>query len=190
LSFEIIDKKLNGLILLQPRIFEDNRGIFFEAFRKDLLTEVGVDEHFVQDNQSTSQKNVIRGLHFQWNQPLGKLISVVRGEALFVELDIRKNSPTFGQHSTFLLDDKNHNLLWVPFGFANGFCSKEDNTVVNYKCTAYWNPKCEAGILWDDKELNIDWQLNNEDKLIISEKDKLNYTFEEWQGREESGRVL
>lgn len=189
MSFEVIDKALNGLILLKPRVFADERGFFMESYREDLLSEIGINERFVQDNHSKSQKNVLRGMHFQWDKPLGKLIRVTNGSAKFVELDIRKNSTTLGQHKEYILSSENKLMLWVPFGFANSFLSLEDDTEVMYKCTAYWNQKAEAGILYNDPALNINWEVDEKD-LIISPKDKQNYTLEEWLKNENSNFIL
>lgn len=188
MAFEIIQEELNGLKLIKSQVFADERGFFMESYREDLLAEIGITERFVQDNHSKSQKNVLRGMHFQWDKPLGKLIRVTNGSAKFVELDIRKNSPTLGQHREFILNSENKYQLWVPFGFANSFLSLEDNTEVLYKCTAYWNPKAEAGIIYNDPTLNINWGIDEKD-LIISPKDKQNYTLAEWLGRNESGLV-
>lgn len=188
MSFEIIDKALNGLILIKPRVFEDERGFFMESYREDILSELGINDKFVQDNHSKSQKNVLRGMHFQWDKPLGKLIRVTGGSAKFVELDIRKKSKTFGQYRDYILSSENKLMLWVPFGFANSFLSLEDDTEVMYKCTAYWNPTAEAGILYNDPTLNIYWGIK-ENQLIISEKDKMNYTLEEWAKNENSNLI-
>lgn len=188
MSFEVIDTALTGLILIKPRVLSDERGFFMESYREDLLSEIGINEKFVQDNHSKSQKNVLRGMHFQWDKPLGKLIRVTNGSAKFVELDIRKKSLTLGQYKEYILSAENKLMLWVPFGFANSFLSLEDDTEVLYKCTAYWNPKCEAGILYNDPALNMDWGID-ESNLIISEKDKLNYTLEEWVKNENSNLI-
>jgi dTDP-4-dehydrorhamnose 3,5-epimerase len=188
LAFEIIQEDLNGLKLIKPQVYEDERGFFMESYREDFLAEIGINERFVQDNHSKSQKNVLRGMHFQWDKPLGKLIRVTSGSAKFVELDIRRNSKTLGEHKEYILDSNNKHLLWVPFGFANSFLSLEDNTEVLYKCTAYWNPKAEAGILYNDPALNINWGIDVKD-LIISPKDQKNYKLAEWLKRDESELV-
>lgn len=185
MAFEIIQEDLNRLKLIKPQVFEDERGFFMESYREDLLAEIGINERFVQDNHSKSQKNVLRGMHFQWDKPLGKLIRVTNGSAKFVELDIRRNSKTLGEHREYILSAENKYLLWVPFGFANSFLSLEDNTEVLYKCTAYWNPKAEAGILYNDPTLNITWGVDEKD-LIISPKDKQNYKLADWLKRDES----
>lgn len=173
-----ISDYLNGLILFEPTVFEDSRGFFLESYRKSDLEKEGIFVDFVQDNHSKSQKNVLRGLHYQIEPPMGKLIRVTKGSALVIELDIRVNSDTFGQHEKFLLTAQNKQILWVPAGFANGFYTLEGDTEVQYKCTSYWNPEGEGSILWNDEVLNIDWQADNP---IISQKDSEAMTIEEYK---------
>jgi dTDP-4-dehydrorhamnose 3,5-epimerase len=160
---------LPGLLEITPRIFEDERGFFFESYNRDAFVKAGLDMVFVQDNQSFSQKGVVRGLHFQhkpWGQ--GKLARVLVGRALDVVVDIRRSSPTFGQHFTLELDAKRQNMIWVPEGFAHGFTALED-TVFHYKCTNTYHKNSESGILWNDPSLGIDWQV---DHPIVSAKDE------------------
>jgi dTDP-4-dehydrorhamnose 3,5-epimerase len=177
MSLELIEEHLDGIKIFKPRIFYDERGCFYESFRRDELYKLGIIDEFVQDNNSISKKNVIRGMHFQWDKPQGKLIRVVRGGAIFREIDIRLDSPNFGKHAEIELSDKNSLIMWIPPGFANGFASLEDDTIVNYKCTSYWNPKGEACISWNDPQANIDWRINSP---IVSEKDGQGLTIEEW----------
>jgi dTDP-4-dehydrorhamnose 3,5-epimerase len=185
MPFNIIDKALSGLLLIEPKAFSDDRGYFMESFKASDFEKLGIVEDFVQDNHSVSKKNTVRGLHFQWDRPMGKLLRVTRGAARFVELDIRKNSPTLGQHYTTILSEENKNLLWVPAGFGNGFLALEDNTEVLYKCTAEWNPKAESCIRWNDPELHIDWGII-EGEALLSGKDAQADTLQQWLSREES----
>jgi len=160
---------LEGLVEFKPRIFEDNRGHFFESYNKDLFHKLGFDWVFVQDNQSFSHKNVLRGLHFQ-REPFaqGKLVKVVSGKALDVVVDVRKTSPTFGQNVTVILDAATNNMLYIPEGFAHGFYALED-CIFQYKCTKVYHKESETGIRWNDPTLNIDWGCSSP---IISEKDQ------------------
>ncbi|MBI2794673.1 MAG: dTDP-4-dehydrorhamnose 3,5-epimerase [Ignavibacteria bacterium] len=168
MSFEILSKHLNGIIVLRTARFEDHRGFFEELYRVDALWKLGVEEVFVQDNRSNSHRNVIRGLHYQFRPPMGKLIRVVAGSAQFIELDIRKDSPTFGRHVEIELSDSNNKLLWVPPGFANGFCALTDTVDVIYKCTAIYNPLGEGSINPLDPALGIKWFVTD---AILSERD-------------------
>lgn len=183
MSLKLIDKKLNGLLLIEPPLFVDERGFFMESYRQDELVKYGLEENFVQDNHSGSIQNTLRGLHFQWNKPQGKLIRVTRGEALFVEVDIRNKSKTFGKYEKFVLSDSNRHILWVPPGFANGFLVLSEWCEVQYKCTAYYNAVGEGSILWNDKDLGIDWGCENP---IISDKDRNAMSFNEWLEKPES----
>lgn len=183
LNLKIVGKYLNGLVLLEPTLYSDNRGSFMETFKSDVFTEFGLPVHFIQENLSSSHKNVIRGLHFQWNKPQGKLISVLSGSAKFVELDIRKRSNTFSRYWSGTLSSESNLILWVPPGFANGFLALEDNTRVVYKCTEIWNPKGESAIRYNDPKLKIEWGV---DQPIISEKDMNAGTFDEWVAKPES----
>jgi len=165
---------IEGLIELIPRIFEDERGHFFESYNKPLFASLGLPFDFVQDNQSFSTKGVLRGLHFQ-NEPFaqGKLVRVITGQVLDVAVDCRPESPTFGQYETFLLDAKLANMAWIPEGFAHGFVALEDS-IFSYKCTNVYNKQAEGGIRWDDPDLNINWGILNPN---VSEKDQILPTF-------------
>ncbi|MEQ8909213.1 MAG: dTDP-4-dehydrorhamnose 3,5-epimerase [Vicingaceae bacterium] len=167
----IIEKtKIEGLLIIKPRVFPDERGYFFESYNQNKFEANGLNMRFVQDNISKSDKNVLRGLHFQLPPfAQGKLVHVIRGSVLDVALDIRKHSPTYGQHHTILLSEENKTQFYVPEGFAHGFVTLEDNTIFSYKCTNLYNPEAEGSIIWNDKDLNIDWQARNP---IISEKDQ------------------
>lgn len=166
---EVIETELKGLFVIKPKVFEDERGYFFESYSKKLFEEAGLDINFVQDNQSLSQKGVLRGLHFQ-NPPhaQGKLVRVITGAVLDVVVDIRKDSKTYGKWYGLELTEKNKWMMYVPPGFAHGFLTLENNTVFSYKCTDFYNKASEDCLLWNDKELNINW---NFDKPLLSAKD-------------------
>lgn len=167
---EVTESRIKGLLLLRPKVFRDERGYFFESYRSDILMEAGLNLVFVQDNESKSQKGVLRGLHFQ-NPPhsQGKLVRVIKGAALDVAVDIRKESPTYGQHMTYELTEDNKTMLWIPEGFAHGFLTLENDTIFQYKCTGYYNKEAEGSIRWNDPELGIDWQILSP---VVSDKDK------------------
>lgn len=171
---------LDGVLVLTPTIYGDERGYFFESFnQKQFEVAVGKEVTFVQDNQSKSQKNVLRGLHFQ-NPPhaQGKLVRVLSGRVLDVAVDIRKDSPTYGQHLTFELDTLSNKMVWLPEGIAHGFVALEDETVFFYKCTNYYNKESEDCILWNDANLNINWKI---EPPILSKKDKEGKSFHSFQ---------
>ena len=165
---QIIPTSIEGLIELQPKIFADDRGFFFESFNDKVFDQLGLPTSFLQDNQSFSKKGVIRGLHLQlppYSQ--GKLVKVMTGKVMDVVVDLRPGSATFGKHEKVLLTADKNNLLWVPEGFAHGFVALEDS-IFYYKCTNNYHKQAESGIRWDDPELNIDWGI---DHPLISDKD-------------------
>lgn len=167
----IIETELKGLLIIEPQVFEDERGYFFESFNVEKWKELRGDvPDFVQDNESMSQRGVLRGLHFQ-KPPFaqGKLVRVTQGSVLDVAVDLRTDSITYGQHHIVVLSAQNKRLFYVPPGFAHGFVALEDNTQFNYKCTNYYNKESEGCINWEDTTLNIDWGVKDP---IISEKDK------------------
>ena len=168
MKFNLITQ-MAGPVLIEPAIFYDDRGFFFESFSNRLKEIVEIEYEFVQDNQSVSCSNVIRGLHFQ-SPPYeqGKLVRVVSGVALDVIVDIRKTSPTFGKHFSVILNAVENKMFWIPPGFAHGFASLESNTIFLYKCTAPYNKESESGIIFNDQDLNIDWSIANP---LVSEKD-------------------
>lgn len=168
--------QLEGLLLIEPKIFQDDRGFFFESFNKEKYKEIlGGNIDLVQDNISVSKKNVLRGLHFQ-SPPFaqGKLVTVIKGRVLDVAVDLRKDSATYGQYQSIELSAENKLQFWVPPGFAHGFLALEDETIFSYKCSNYYSPKHENTILWNDANLSIDWKINNP---IISDKDKVGDDF-------------
>lgn len=172
---QIEETPLSGLLIVKPRVFPDERGYFYEAYNAKTLKENGLDVTFVQDNISMSQRGVLRGIHFQ-KPPFaqGKLVQVLRGAVLDLAVDLRKDSPTYGKHFSYVLSEENKTQLYVPEGFGHGFVTLEDDTLFSYKCTNFYNKESEGSILWNDKDLNIDWQIEDP---IISEKDQLAESF-------------
>ncbi len=162
---------IEGLLIIEPQVFTDPRGYFYESYNKEKFVAAGINFEFVQDNQSLSQKGIVRGLHFQ-TPPFdqGKLVRVIHGAVLDVAVDIRKNSPTYGQNFSIELSAQNRTMFYIPPGFAHGFETLEDNTIFLYKCTDVYNKQCEGGLLWNDTDLGIKWQSSNP---LISEKDKI-----------------
>lgn len=148
---------LPGVLLVTPEVFSDDRGFFLESFNARTFAAAGLPTAFVQDNHSRSAAGVVRGLHYQLEQPQGKLVRAVRGAVMGVALDIRVGSPTFGRWTTFRLDDENHCLVWIPPGFAHGFCALAEGTDVVYKCTDFYTPTDDRGVFWNDPELAIPW---------------------------------
>lgn len=169
---------LKGCFVITPHVIKDQRGYFFESFNKaQFEAQTGIVTNFIQDNQSLSSKGVLRGLHFQTGTfAQAKLVRVITGSVLDVCVDLRLESPTFGKHVSVVLDAVNHKQLYVPRGFAHGFLVLEDHTIFSYKCDNYYNKASEAGIIYNDKTLNIDWNFS-EENLILSEKDKALPTF-------------
>lgn len=164
-----IPTRLAGLLHLAPDVHGDDRGFFVETFRSDALASLGVSDEFVQDNHSRSRRGTLRGLHFAIGRGQGKLVRAARGSIVDVVVDIRRSSPTFGQHEAFELDDVAHHQLWVPVGFAHGFLVASDVADVCYRVTAYYDPELERGIAWDDPQLGIAWP---EREPLLSERDR------------------
>ena len=174
---EVIKTKIKGLLIVEPQVFGDERGFFLETYNQEKYKEAGIKYDFVQDNLSKSAKGVLRGLHYQVNPyAQGKLIQVIQGAVLDVAVDIRFGSPTFGQHVSVELNEKNKKQFWVPPGFAHGFISLENNTIFSYKCAGLYSPESERGIAWNDSDLNIDWKIKNP---TVSEKDGKNKLFKD-----------
>ena len=161
--------RLAGLVVIEPRVFADERGFFQELFHRGRFAEAGLDVDFVQDNLSRSKANVVRGLHYQIEQPQGKLVRVLRGEIFDVAVDLRRSSPTFGQWEGFRLSEENQLAVYIPPGFAHGFCVLSDLADVLYKCTALYAPQHERTLLWNDPTVNVDWPLAK--PAIVSGKD-------------------
>ena len=184
---------IEKLFVIKPLVFKDNRGFFYESYNKKNFFELGIKDEFVQDNHSKSQKNVLRGLHFQKNFPQGKIIRVIKGKIYDVVVDLRQESSTFGKWFGVELSEENRFMLYIPKGFAHGFLTLEDDTEVLYKTTDYYNPEDEGGIIWNDKDINIEWNFEKynlkEEDLILSEKDTKHQSFKEYVKEEICLRV-
>jgi dTDP-4-dehydrorhamnose 3,5-epimerase len=169
----ITETNLQGCFIIEPIVYRDERGCFFESFNQQTFhKKTGINIDFVQDNQSISQRGVVRGLHFQKGAyAQAKLVSVLKGSVLDVVVDLRKNSTTFGQQFSCILSEENKKQLFVPRGFAHGFSALENDTIFSYKCDNYYNKESESGIIYNDPQLDIDWMLS-ENEIIVSEKDK------------------
>jgi len=178
---KISKTKINGLIIITPKVFFDDRGSFFESWNSYQFNNVGINDIFDQDNQSISSKNVLRGLHFQ-NPPYAqsKLVRVIKGSVLDVAVDLRKSSPTYGKHHSLILSGENKISFYIPKGFAHGFLSLEDNTIFSYKCSGKYNKISEESLIWNDRDLEIDWGISNP---IVSEKDLNAKYFNEFKSK-------
>ena len=170
---KVTETSLAGVLIIEPKVFGDQRGFFLESFQLERYREFGIEQPFVQDNHSRSSRGVLRGLHFQRTRPQGKLVSVSRGVVYDVAVDINPDSPTCGQFVGVELSDENHRQLWVPPGFAHGFCVISDIADFQYKCTDYYSPEDEGGLLWNDPDVGIPWPI---DIPQLSAKDKSNPT--------------
>jgi dTDP-4-dehydrorhamnose 3,5-epimerase len=173
-GFTVVQTGIDGLVEIQPTVFGDERGYFVETYNKREFETIGLNMSFVQDNQSASKKGVLRGLHFQKQNPQGKLVRVLSGEVFDVGVDLRKNSPTFGHWHGIILSGTNKKMFYVPEGFAHGFVVLSDFAEFTYKCTRFYDPKDEGGILWNDPEINVNWHIPDDMSVILSEKDKKN----------------
>lgn len=168
---KLIETSLPDVVVLEPLLHVDNRGFFLETYREDSLQQAGISEHFVQENQSRSTYGVLRGLHYQQTQPQGKLVRVARGKLFDVVVDVRKGSPNFGQWYGTTLDEESMRMIYIPAGFAHGFVVLSDIADIIYKCTDYYHPESEQGILWNDPDINIEWPITD---VQLSEKDSNN----------------
>lgn len=178
---KFIETAIKGLVIIEPKIWEDNRGYFFESYNNKLFKEAGIEADFVQDNQSLSHKGTLRGLHGQADPfAQGKLVRVIQGKVLDVAVDIRKGSPTYGQHVDIELSAENQLMFWIAPGFLHGFLTLEDDTIFTYKVTKLYDKASEIGVLWNDKDLNINWGLD-EQEIILSDKDKVLPSFSEFK---------
>jgi len=168
-NLEILKTSIDGVLSIKPKIFGDSRGFFFESYTKKKYAQEGIEMEFVQDNHSKSSKGVLRGLHYQISKPQDKLVRVVQGEVFDVAVDIRKDSPTFGRWEGFLLNDENMQQVFVPKGLAHGFCVLSETAEFLYKCSDYYYPEDEGGIIWNDPDLKIDWPISIP---LLSDKDQ------------------
>ena len=162
----VLSRHLDEVAVLVPKVFEDERGYFMETFRADQFRDFGLPTEFVQDNHSYSKKGVLRGLHFQWEPPMGKLMRVIHGSAYLVAVDVRPGSPTLGKWFGIEASAENKKQVWAPAGFARGFCALTDDVEVQYKCTGIYNALAESAIRWDDPEIEIEWPLK---QFVVSE---------------------
>ena len=183
MEFRVRSRGLGDVVVLSPEVFQDSRGFFMETFREDKWKELGLPYHFVQDNHSRSIKGVLRGLHFQWDPPMGKLMRVSLGSAFLVAVDIRKGSPTLGKWVGAEVSADNRRQVWAPAGFARGFCVLSEVAEIQYKCTGLYNSKAESGIRWDDPAIGIQWPLS---EVQVSEKDSKAQTLAQWLAVPES----
>ena len=178
-NMELVKTSIDGLLIIRPDVFKDERGYFFESYNKERFAKAGLNMDFVQDNESKSDKGVLRGLHFQ-KPPYaqGKLVRVIKGSVMDVAVDLRKDSPTYGKWESVVLTEENKLQFWIPEGFAHGFVALEDNTIFNYKCTNVYNKESEGSILWNDPDININWNIDNP---TLSEKDKISPLFKNFE---------
>jgi dTDP-4-dehydrorhamnose 3,5-epimerase len=165
------------VVVVVPKVIGDGRGFFMETYREDNFRELGLPTLFVQDNHSRSARGVVRGLHFQWSPPMGKLMRVTQGAAYLVAVDIRKGSPTFAQWLGLEITSANKKQVWAPYGFARGFCALTDDCEVQYKCTALYDKSGESGVRFDDPDIGVEWPLAN---VSVSDKDRNAQTLREW----------
>ena len=179
-KFKFTETGIEGMFIVEPTVFKDNRGFFMETFQENDFKEAGYDLKFVQDNQSKSSKGVVRGLSLQLKYPQGKLVRVIRGEVFDVGVDLRGDSPTYGKWFGAVLSEENKKQLYIPPKFAHGFVVLSDEAEFLYKCTEFYHGEDESGIKWDDEDIGIDWPLDGIDEIILSEKDK------EWKSFKES----
>ncbi len=183
MEIRVESRHLGDVVVLVPEVFQDSRGFFMETFREDQLKALGLPYNFVQDNHSRSVKGVIRGLHFQWEPPMSKLMRVSLGAAFLVAVDIRKGSPTLGKWFGVEASAENRRQVWAPASFARGFCVLSDVAEIQYKCTGLYNGKAESGIRFDDPQIGIEWPVTDPS---LSDKDRKAQTLEQWLARPES----
>ena len=165
---KVVETNLSGCVVIEPAVFGDDRGFFFETWNADRYGQLGLPDKFVQSNVSSSARGVLRGLHYQWPNPQGKLVSVLEGEVYDVAVDIRRGSPTFGRWAAVILSAENKRQFWIPEGFAHGFAVLSERAIFSYLCTAQYDKATDAGVRWDDAAIGIDWPI---DSPLLSEKD-------------------
>ncbi|MGZ7095959.1 MAG: dTDP-4-dehydrorhamnose 3,5-epimerase [Methanobacterium sp.] len=171
-KFTFVETSIKDLYIIEPTVFGDERGYFMETYHAQEFKDAGLDLNFVQDNQSKSKKGVLRGLHFQYTKPQGKLVRVIKGEVYDVSVDLRKNSSTYGKWEGFILTEDNKRQMYVPEGFAHGFLVLSEEAEFTYKCTEFYYPEYEGGILWNDPDIGIEWPIDDINKIKLSDKDK------------------
>ncbi len=184
-KFKKIETGIDGLYVIEPTVFGDNRGFFMESYNKNDFIELGITDEFVQDNHSKSKRGVLRGLHFQTKYSQGKLVRVIKGSVYDVAVDLRKGSSTFGKWYGIELSAENKKIFYIPKDFAHGFLTLEDETEFMYKCTDLYHPEYDSGIMWNDKEIGIEWNFEKyglkEEEILLSEKDKKHQSFREYK---------
>lgn len=183
-KLNIIETKLKGVVIVEPAVFGDARGYFMESYSKRDFDEAGLTMNFVQDNESRSKKGVLRGLHFQTKHTQGKLVRVVEGSVFDVAVDLRKDSPTFGQWTGVTLTAENKRQFYVPEGLAHGFLVLSDAATFQYKCTDYYAPEYDGGVLWNDPDIGIEWPLDGTFDVLLSDKDQKQQTLKEFMQKE------
>lgn len=173
-KFKKIETSIQGVYIIEPTVFGDNRGYFMETYSKNEFEEIGIYNNFIQDNQSKSKRGVLRGLHFQKENSQAKLVRCIKGEVFDVAVDLRPSSKTYGKWEGVILSEENKKMFLIPKGFAHGFLVISEEAEFTYKCDDIYNPKAEGGLAWDDKDVKIDWPFGNleQDEIITSEKDK------------------
>jgi dTDP-4-dehydrorhamnose 3,5-epimerase len=183
-KFKKIETPIKDLYIIEPKVFGDNRGFFMESWNKRDFEEIGLNMEFVQDNHSKSRKGVLRGLHFQTKNSQGKLVRCIKGKVYDVAVDLRKGSETFGEYFGIELTEENKKMFYIPEGFAHGFLALTEEVEFLYKATNYYTPEYDSGIIWNDKDINVDWPLEKygikEEELLLSEKDKVQQTYKEY----------
>ena len=178
-KFKFIETSIKDVYIIEPTVFGDERGYFMETYHAGEFKESGLNVTFVQDNQSKSKRGVLRGLHFQYTNPQGKLVRVIKGEVFDVAVDLRKDSPTYGKWEGVILSEDNKKQFYVPEGFAHGFLVLSEVAEFTYKCTDFYDPSDEGGILWNDLDIGIEWPIGDVDEVLLSDKDKQWKTLEE-----------
>ena len=181
-NFKFIETKIPDLYIVEPKVFGDARGYFMESYNKEHFDKAGLTMTFVQDNESRSKKGVLRGLHFQTKHTQGKLVRCTEGEVWDVAVDLRKGSPTYGQWEGVYLSSENKRQFYVPEGFAHGFVVLSETATFNYKCTDFYSPEHDGGLLWNDEDVAVEWPLEGIEEVLLSEKDKKQKTFKMSQG--------
>lgn len=181
--FKVTETPIKGLLIIEQKVFKDERGYFMETYNSNDFKEFGLDIAFVQDNQSKSKKGVLRGLHFQKNHPQGKLVRVIKGKVFDVAVDLRRDSKTFGKYFGITLSATNKKQFYIPKGFAHGFLVLSDIAEFVYKCTDFYHPEDQCGIIWNDEVLNIDWPFERAKEIILSDKDKKWRSFKDFSNQ-------
>lgn len=182
MGFSIENCKIDGLKIIHPFYVEDERGFFLKSFEQDIFASFGLDNVISEDFESFSYKNVIRGMHFQVHNPQIKMVRAITGKIMDVAVDLRKDSPAFGEWESVILSEENHDVFWIPAGFAHGFRVLTDNAIVSYKCVGKYDKETDTGIRWNDEDISIDWGMD-EARAIVSEKDKMLMSFDDFRDK-------